>query len=97
MQVEKKLVENTPGPEKYNFHMKDSIEYHNSKLVNASASKDGFNLNFQPNEKVCFNGMEKSFYLKESPGVGTYLGNGITKASKFKHTADQSFSRNARF
>ena len=34
MEVEKKISHNEPGPEKYNYHMKDSIEYHNNKLAN---------------------------------------------------------------
>ena len=41
--------------------------------------------------------MEKSFYLKGSPGVGTYLGNGIAKTTKYKHSPDQKFSKNPRF
>ena len=84
MDIQKKTFFNEPGPEKYDYHLKDSIEYHSNKLKNAS--NRNFSFNFQPHEKVCHLGMENSFYLKESPGVGTYLGNEIVNATQHKNS-----------
>jgi hypothetical protein len=91
MQVQKKTEHNEPGPEKYDYHLKDSIEYHSNKLKNLNLNN--FNFNFASNENVCHSGMEKSFYLKESPGVGTYLGNEVVNATKHKNSTQQSFTK----
>jgi len=96
MDLKKKTLLNEPGPAKYNFHLKDSIEYHSNKLKNVNNTKN-FDFNFQPNKKVCHQGMENSFYLKGSPGVGTYLGNEIVNATQHKNSPKQSFTKTSRF
>lgn len=69
-EYEKKLHAVSPAPNRYNSHIKDSIAYKSNKLPKRET---GFYNKHESYEGICYPGMEKSYYLKESPGVGTYL------------------------
>lgn len=66
-----KETEASPGPEKYNQHIKNSISYKSAKM---QKTLHGFYNKFDKQDKICHKGMEQHFYLRESKGPGAYLG-----------------------
>ena len=93
-EYEKKLAEPTPAPSRYNSHIKNSIAYKSNKLPKG---ENGFYHPYESYEKICHPGMEHAFYLKESPGVGSYLKDQETvNHSMLKNSSRFKFPKNDR-
>lgn len=69
MEVRKEQV--TPAPNRYEAHTKNSIAY-KSKMEHPKTSH-GFYNKYDKQEGICYKGMEKHFYLRETAGPGAYL------------------------
>lgn len=69
MEVRKEQV--TPAPNRYDAFVKNSLSYR-SKMSNP-ASNNGFYNKYDKYDNICYKGMEKHFYLRESAGPGAYL------------------------
>ena len=65
-----KYANESPAP-KYDAHIKDSITYQSVK--NNPKTLNGFYNKFDKYEGICYKGMEKSYFGKESQGPGAYM------------------------
>ena len=90
-QTERKEKTVSPGPQKYS--VKNSISYLSSKLPKA---KNGFYNKYDKYEGICYQGMEKAFYLKGSPGVGSYMGNEMISHSLVNNASRWNFPKKDR-
>ena len=68
-----KNADDTPAPNQYNVHMKNSIEEKNDSLSRPIRQQYGFRNTYDKYEKICYEGMEQHFYLREGKGPGAYM------------------------
>lgn len=85
----------TPGP-KYNDHIKSSISYlsQNSK-TNKNQAHTFYN-SYDKYEGICYKGMEKHFYLRETVGPGHYMPLGMVYQSHNPKASQYSVPKNDR-
>ena len=91
-ELEKKKELKSPGPI-YNQHLRNSISYKSEHLRKSQVS---FFNKYDKYEKIIYKGMEKANYLKESPGVGTYMGQDIVTHSRIGESAKYNFAKKDR-
>ena len=84
----------TPAPNRYDSHIKESISYQSVKTN--PKTPYGFYNNYDKYEKICYHGMEHHFYLRESQGPGAYLPLDQIYDSKSRKAQQYSVPRNNR-
>lgn len=84
----------TPGP-KYDNFVENSISIQSKKSVNRNLSSTFYN-SFDKQEKICYHGMEKHFYLRETQGPGHYLDQNMKLQSYNTRSSTYSFSKRDR-
>jgi len=62
-----------PAPNQYEVDIKDSLAYQSLKKVAIARNQHGFYNGYDKYDKICYDGMEKHFYLRETKGPGAYL------------------------
>jgi hypothetical protein len=65
-----KETQNVPGPI-YNHH--ETMSMANESLRKKTVTQNGFFNGFDKYDKICYSGMEKHYYLRETQGPGAYL------------------------
>ena len=91
-ELEKKREIVSPGPI-YNQHLRNSISYKSEHL---RKSYNAFFNKYDKYEGIIYKGMEKANYLKESPGVGTYMGSELVTHSRIGQSAKYNFAKKDR-
>ena len=88
----------TPGP-KYNDFIKQSISYksqmQSSQMSQAKGTNTFFN-GFDKYDKICYKGMEKHFYMRETVGPGHYMSNNTVLQSFNPRASQFSVPKNDR-
>lgn len=68
-----KQADKVPAPNQYDVDVKESLAYQSIKKTKVGKSECGFYNNYDKYDKICYKGMEKHFYLRETKGPGAYL------------------------
>lgn len=85
-------IDGKPGPGHHNAHEVNTIG--KNSIDNSSRHRStSFANGFDKYSKICYKGMEQSYYLTQSAGPGAYMGQNNVKQSHFKSATQFSIPK----